>query len=173
MSRRVILLAAALLLAAAPALCQDQESRMGLPPGHPPLGQGRGAQDPAPGPLHWNPQTVQDFEGTITAMGPALPPQPGQKVKPAGALMIDLDTPQGTQQVVLGPGWYLDQQEPKLKLGDQVKVRGSVVTEEGRRYVLAQRVTKDGQTLSLRDDSGFPVWSGRGAGGGCPPPPAR
>jgi hypothetical protein len=99
---------------------------------------------------------------------------PGQRVEPPGALMIALETKEGPQEVLLGPSWYLYQQEPRLKLGDEVKVRGSVVSQEGRRYVLAQRVVKDGQTLSLRDESGMPMWArgryGRGAGQQMAPP---
>jgi hypothetical protein len=207
MIKRLTLLAAALLLAAVPALCQAQQgSDMGgqvvLPPGHPPIDGHGGPAAPtveSPGstpgsmpesatggpsrPMHWNPNTVESLEGRISAIGPAMAPGPGQQVRPPGALMIALDSEQGTRQVVLGPAWFLYQQEPKLKLGDHVKVTGSVVSGEGRSLMLAQKVEKNGQTLTLRDEQGRPAWAGGrhgagmggassmsdpGASGGCP-----
>ncbi len=191
MTKRLILLGAALLLALTPALCQGEDALGGdmgeqsqmLPPGHPPIeGRGGAAEaQPAGRPLHWNPQSVQEFQGTITALGPAVETEAGQRPQPIGSLMMAMDTPKGPEQVLLGPSWYLYGQEPHLKLGDQVKVTGSVIDREGQRLVLAQKVDKDGQTLTLRDESGRPVWAGApmgrgmapskdmgGRGGGCP-----
>ncbi|MFH0811038.1 MAG: hypothetical protein V2A77_11330 [Pseudomonadota bacterium] len=171
MTRRVILLAAALLLAATPALCQARDyqgTEMGqggiqaLPPGHPPV-DGRGGQTPPAGtPRHWNPETVQQLTGTISAIGPA---NIAARPRKPGPLVMTLDTAEGAREVVLGPAWYVTRQDPRLSVGDQVTVTGSVLTKDGEQYVIAQTVEKDGQILTLRDENGYPLWRGQGRAG--------
>lgn len=191
MLRRVLLIAAALLLAASPGICQREElpdqsagDHQALPPGHPPIdGRGGPAQPMGrPGGVaggvldQLTPENLEEFEGKIAAMGLAISPSPGEEMAPSGALMIALETGEGTRQVLLGPAWYLYQQEPRLRLGDEVKVMGWTVTVEGESFVVAQSVTKEGQTITLRDENGLPKWAGgrmrRGGmmerGGGCP-----
>jgi len=180
MLKRILLIAAALLIAASPGLCTMDDSphsdwsgdggagMHALPPGHPPIG-GRdagGAQE-APGMespgMHmklWNPETVREFKGRVSALGPALVKAPGRPERPVGPLMMSLETAEGPIEVVLGPAWYLYLQEPKLAEGDEVSATGSVVTYDGHSFVLAQSVTKGGQTLVLRDENGAPVWMG-------------
>ena len=48
--------------------------------------------------------------------------------------------------------------EPSPK--DSVEIKGSRVTFEGKPAIIAAEVKKGGETLTLRDDAGLPVWSG-------------
>jgi hypothetical protein len=47
-----------------------------------------------------------------------------------------------------------------IKQGDKATVRGSRVSIDGKPAIIAAEVTKDGQTLRLRDDNGLPLWAG-------------
>ena len=64
--------------------------------------------------------------------------------------------------VHLGPSWYLDKQGLKVAAGDRIEVRGSRITFEGKPTIIAARIKKGDQSLTLRDDSGLPVWRGQG-----------
>jgi hypothetical protein len=65
--------------------------------------------------------------------------------------------------VHLGPGWYLSQQNFSLEINDQVEVKGSRVTYNNAPAIIAAELKKGNQTLKLRNEKGFPLWS-RSAG---------
>ena len=62
--------------------------------------------------------------------------------------------------VHLGPGWYIENQDIKLEPKDRVEVKGSLINFGGKPAIIAAEVTKGEQMLKLRDENGFPVWSG-------------
>jgi hypothetical protein len=62
--------------------------------------------------------------------------------------------------VHLGPAWYVENQDVKIAPGDAVEVKGARATVGGKPAVIAAEVRKGDQTLRLRDEAGFPVWSG-------------
>jgi hypothetical protein len=71
--------------------------------------------------------------------------------------------------VLLGPQGYWAEKGIPLKVGDNVSVRGSKAQgKDGIVYILAQKISDISQnsTISLRNDSGRPVWAGNGAGNG-------
>ena len=47
--------------------------------------------------------------------------------------------------------------------GDEVQVTGSKVTMHDTESIIAREVVKGGKTMPLRDKTGKPEWSGRGA----------
>ncbi len=65
----------------------------------------------------------------------------------------------GTIAVNIGPAFYLDQQKILFKVGDAVEVTGSKVQFNGTDVILAAQVKGGGKTITLRDDSGRPVWA--------------
>jgi len=66
--------------------------------------------------------------------------------------------------LVFGPSWYLDQAGLGLTVGNALT--GTGYRELDGDLVVASLV-KDGQTLALRDDTGYPLWTGsRGQGMG-------
>ena len=73
---------------------------------------------------------------------------------------LTVKTEKETVSVQLGPGWYLENQDVKIEPKDKVEVRGSRVTFFGKPAIFAAEVKKGDQVLKLRDDDGFPVWSG-------------
>jgi len=62
-------------------------------------------------------------------------------------------------EVHVGPSWYLAQQKYALAKGDQVEVTGSKVKFHGADAIVARQIKKDGNTWTLRDAQGIPVWS--------------
>jgi hypothetical protein len=68
--------------------------------------------------------------------------------------------------VVLGPRWYLQDDNLDWKVGDMLTVRGSRAQgRDGRSYLMGQWVNlPGGSQLTLRSDAGRPGWSG-GRGG--------
>ncbi|MEW6614304.1 MAG: DNA-binding protein [Thermodesulfobacteriota bacterium] len=69
-------------------------------------------------------------------------------------------TDKETISVHLGPGWYIENQDIKINPKDKVDVKGSRITFKGKPAIIAAEVKKGDETLKLRDENGFPVWSG-------------
>lgn len=65
----------------------------------------------------------------------------------------------GTIAVNIGPSFYLDQQKISFKAGDAVEVTGSKMQFNGNDVILAAVVKYGDKTITLRDDSGRPVWA--------------
>jgi hypothetical protein len=106
--------------------------------------------------------TVVKLSGSV-----AVPPRP----LAGGLIAFDLSLPGEQIVVVLGPAWYLQDDNLDWKIGDQVTVRGSLAQGKDRRtYLLSQQISvPDGATIVLRDENGSPSWSGglrRGQPGG-------
>jgi hypothetical protein len=77
----------------------------------------------------------------------------------AGVHMI-MQTDKEQISVHLGPGFYVENQDVKIESKDKVEVKGSRVTFGGKPAIIAAEVKKGDEVLKLRDDNGFPMWSG-------------
>lgn len=114
-------------------------------------GQGSG---PAQG-RFYDPKTVETLTGEVLNLDKIA------GVTGTGGIHANLKTDKGeTISVHLGPAWYLDRQAMTIKPGDKVTVRGSRIVFDGKPAIIAAEITKDGQTLRLRDDNGVPAWAG-------------
>ena len=69
-----------------------------------------------------------------------------------------LKTEDGNFEVYLGPPSYVTKQKFTFQKGDTLKVKGFRVTREHRAAFFAAEVKKNGQTLSLLDEHGSPLW---------------
>jgi hypothetical protein len=67
---------------------------------------------------------------------------------------------QGKEElVVLGPSWYMSNQEMLCKVGDSIKVDTCRTTVDGQKYWMAKSVTcKDGRVVLL-DLNYAPAWA--------------
>jgi hypothetical protein len=88
---------------------------------------------------------------------PLEPFAAGRRLRREG-VHLTLKTAEGEISVHLGPDAWVDQQELKLAKGDSITVKGSKVTFEGGPAIIAQSVTRGGETLVLRNSDGMPVW---------------
>lgn len=74
----------------------------------------------------------------------------------------------GTEKVtlVLGPRWYLQDDDLYWQTGSTVTVRGSKAQgKDGRTYLLTQSINTPGSgQMILRNENGRPGWSGGGVG---------
>lgn len=111
---------------------------------------------PASPPALFNPQTVEIFQGIVVA-APVIPkgglPEP---------VHFTLKTEKESLTVLLGPNWFIESQGFVISSLDRVEVKGSRILLEGKSAVVAAEVKKGDRVLKLRDESGSPVWGGRG-----------
>jgi hypothetical protein len=93
----------------------------------------------------------------------AVPPRP----LAGGLVAFEMNLPNERIVVVLGPAWYLQDDNLDWKIGDQVTVRGSLAQgKDGRTYLLSQQISvSGGATIGLRGENGSPFWSGGPRGG--------
>jgi hypothetical protein len=123
-----------------------------LPQVGPPPGKGPGAA------RKFDPATVVTVTGTVT----------GETRVDRGmghsGVHLSLKTAEGEIPVHVGPDFWVDKQSMKIAKGDEITVKGSKITFDGKPAVIAQTVTKGGSTLVLRDATGTPAWAGSGAG---------
>lgn len=61
--------------------------------------------------------------------------------------------------VHLGPAWFIDRQNGKIKQGEKIKIRGSRVIHNHDPVIVAEIVKKGDKVFRLRDETGHPVWS--------------
>jgi hypothetical protein len=83
---------------------------------------------------------------------------PGPGVQ-AGVHLV-LETTRETIEIDLGPEWFLKKQNYRLNKGDNITVIGSRVKRDAGEAVIARQVTRGKETMTFRDEKGFPRWSG-------------
>lgn len=100
-------------------------------------------------------KTVETISGSVLSVDQVSP----DKNMSSGIHLL-LNTENGKMLVHLGPAWYIDNQDVQIEKGDNVSVTGSKVTYKGEQVIIAKEVTKGDQVLKLRDENGYPLWSG-------------
>ena len=73
---------------------------------------------------------------------------------------LQLKTEKETLDVHVGPSWFLTKNGMTFSKGDQVEVVGSKVKFGETDALLAREITKGDKKLVLRNEKGFPLWSG-------------
>ena len=114
-------------------------------------GWGRGT----PYNLMYNPDSLEIISGKVIRVDRIVP----LKGMSYGVHLV-LKNDRETISVVLGPAWFIENQDVRIKPGDSVEVIGSRITYEGNLVIMAAEVKKGDETLKLRDTNGIPVWSG-------------
>jgi len=80
---------------------------------------------------------------------------------------MSVATTQGSVSVVLGPWWYWEKQTIIIAINHDLVITGSLAQgKNGALYVFAQRLENrsNGETVTLRSESGTPLWSRAGSG---------
>ncbi len=155
---------ALLFLLALSAIPLAAQRRMGAGMGCPMANRWQAA---SPAPVAANP--VVDITGTVSQIQIA----PGQ-----GAPYLTVKHGTESTKVFLGPVHYLIAENFNPKAGDEVEIKGY---KQAADSVIAIQVnlTREKQTLKLRDANGRPLWrggpgrGGRGRMGGGPPSPPK
>jgi hypothetical protein len=73
---------------------------------------------------------------------------------------LTIQTADGEMVVHLGPEWYWEAEGIALSAGDQVQITGFYEGDEFE--VAGVENTTTGESVTLRDGSGRPMWAGRG-----------
>jgi len=103
----------------------------------------------------YDPKTVETITGEVISIDQFTPAK-GM----FGGIHMNVKTGKETISVHLGPSFYIENQDVKLEAKDKVEVKGSKITFSGKPAIIAAEVKKGDEVLKLRDDAGFPVWSG-------------
>lgn len=69
-------------------------------------------------------------------------------------------TDKGPVLVQVAPADFLKEIGTSFKVGDQVQVLGAKALNASEEQVLAREITVGSSTVTLRDDTGIPVWAG-------------
>jgi hypothetical protein len=103
----------------------------------------------------YNLSTVETISGEVVSV---------DKITPAKGMSygihMTVKTDKETISVHMGPGWFIENQDIKIEPKDKVEVKGSRITFESKPALVAAEVKKGDEILKLRDDNGFPAWSG-------------
>jgi hypothetical protein len=91
--------------------------------------------------------TLQELAGTATVVNGGLGTKNNTITFNAGGL---------DYSVALGPFWYLQQHGFAIRAGDALSIRMAQCSD--RWVAFSITLTATGQTLQLRDDSGYPLW---------------
>jgi hypothetical protein len=119
-------------------------------------GKGSGQWGPASKYVRlYNPSTVETMSGEIISID-KIYPMSGMYY----GLHLMLRTTKETISVHLGPGWYIEKQDIQLQAKDKIEVKGSRIDFNGKPALIAAEVKKGDDVLKLRDENGFPLWSG-------------
>ena len=73
-----------------------------------------------------------------------------------------VETAEGELEVGTGPAWFWDENGIALNPGDEVVLHGFY---EGDEFELGAIENATGEALTLRDETGRPLWAGRGRWG--------
>ncbi len=103
----------------------------------------------------YDPKTVESISGEVVIVD-KITPRKGMFY----GVHLMLKTDKETISIHLGPGWYIENQDIKIEPKDKIEVKGSRITFEGKPAIVVSEIKKGNELLKLRDENGFPVWSG-------------
>jgi len=103
----------------------------------------------------YNPKTVETINGEVVSID-KITPMKGMSY----GVHMTVQTDKETISVHVGPGWFIENQDIKIEPKDKVEVKGSRITFQGKPAIIAAEIKKGDEILKLRDENGFPVWSG-------------
>lgn len=102
----------------------------------------------------YNPITVETVSGVVISID-KITPITGMSY----GIKMSVKTDKEVISVHVGPGWFVEHLDIKLEPQDEVEVKGSRITFEGKPAMIAAEVKRGSVTLKLRDENGFPAWS--------------
>jgi hypothetical protein len=73
---------------------------------------------------------------------------------------LTLETASESLEVHLGPAGFLTEKKLSVAKGDALEIVGSRLTIDDKAVLVARQIKKGDQTVTLRDESGRPLWSG-------------
>jgi len=106
----------------------------------------------------YNPATAETLSGEIVAIEKSVP-----ITGMADGIHLMVKTAKETIAVHLGPQWFIERLDTKFEKGNNIAVKGSRITFDGKPALIAAEIKKGDKTIFLRNQAGIPAWSGAGA----------
>lgn len=102
---------------------------------------------------------AQELTGEIEGIETVSPG--GRDMGPGMVLRLrSRDQTRQTARIHLGPYWFVEENMPGLRVGQQVQVRGAPEDWGGQQVLLASELSRNQQRVRLRDGHGRPQWAG-------------
>lgn len=101
----------------------------------------------------YNLKTVEEFTGKVEQIVNSN----GENGQVKGVEII-LDTGNELLLVHLGPSWFIEHQQEKIKRGQKVTVKGSKIIYKNVPIVVAEWIKRGNDMLKLRTEKGDPTW---------------
>jgi len=105
----------------------------------------------------YNSGSIETFTGEVVSVDQFTP----MKGMSNGVRLV-VKTGNETIYVHLGPMWFIEKQDLKIEPKDKITVKGSSITFEGKKTIMATEIKKGNEVLKLWDERGYPLWSGHG-----------
>ncbi len=103
----------------------------------------------------YNTKTIETLVGEVKKVEKIIP----MKGMSTGVHLL-VKTNNETISIHLGPEWYIDKQDIEISKNDEVEIKGSRITYEGKPAIIAAEITKGKETMVLRNEYGIPIWRG-------------
>jgi hypothetical protein len=103
----------------------------------------------------YNPRSIEVIEAEVVGVKKFVPTK-GSRY----GIHLIVQTESEKISVHLGPGWYIENQNIMIEPKDKIVVKGSRIIFKGNPAIIAAEVKKGNDVLKLRDENGFPAWSG-------------
>ena len=103
----------------------------------------------------YDPNTVETISGEVTQIS-TVRPQKGM----GQGVHLEVKTDKESISIHLGPNWFIENQDVKIELNDKVEIKGSRVRIARKPAIIASEIKMGDETMILRDENGYPVWSG-------------
>jgi hypothetical protein len=100
----------------------------------------------------FDPKTVETVQG-IVVDAPEFKPGSIPEI-----MHLTLKTKQDNLIVVLGPNWFMAQHNWKITDLDSLEITGSRLILHGHPTIIALTVKKGDQVMTLREETGRPLW---------------
>jgi len=110
--------------------------------------------------------TVETLKGEVVAverffpMGAMMEARPMPMARGQHGIHLMLKSDKDTISVHLGPSWFIENQDMQIMPKDTIEATGSRITFHEKPAVIAAKVVKGENVLTLRDEKGVPVWAG-------------
>ena len=99
-------------------------------------------------------KTVEEFTGKVEQ----IVNSDGENGQVKGVEII-VDTGEELRLVHLGPSWFIEHQQEKIKSGQKVTVKGSKIIHNNVPIVVAKWIKRGNEILKLRSEKGEPIWN--------------
>lgn len=99
-------------------------------------------------------KTVEEFSGKVEQIEASN----GENGQVKGVEII-VDTGEEMRLVHLGPAWFIEHQQEKIKSGQKVIVKGSKIIHNNVPIVVAKWIKRGNEILKLRSEKGEPIWN--------------